>query len=249
MAESLATKAISGFEIKDADRGEVEAIVSVFNVVDRDGDVILPGAIKDGTVVKLSGYHHDIITEGKPPVGRGVLHVDSQKATLKARYFLATERGRESFAQVKEMGTDSEWSIGYPERLIKTAPMTKEWQARGAKRIIAEMVVLESSPVFLGANQYTTTVAVKSAEAQADGVSDDAELLGVAQEALRAHIATKESERATAEQARLDAETKAAADAAADAERLATAERARLSDMATKEFERLERNMRQYRVA
>ncbi len=162
-AESaIETKTIDGFEIKDADRGEVVAIVSTMNVVDRDGDVILSGAIKDGSVVKLSAYEHDVITEGKSPVGRGVIRIKGDQAVMEGRYFMSTERGRDAFNTVKEMGAESEWSIGFAKS-VETVPMTPEWKAKGARRLIAGLKLWESSPVFMGANGLTSTVSAKAA--------------------------------------------------------------------------------------
>jgi hypothetical protein len=244
MADDIETKSIEGFEIKDADLGEVAAVVSTFNVVDRDGDVVLPGAIADGTVVKLSAYGHDSVLTGAPPVGRGVLRVDGTKAVLNATYFMKSTRAQEAFAVVKGLGADSEWSVGWPPSSVKTAPMTKEWAAKGARRLIKSFKVMEVSPVFLGANQYTSTLGVKStADDQADGAAAaiDAETLAAAVEL----VTTKRAEEA--------AETKRMADAAAtkaaeeaEAARLATeaAERARITAIATKEYERFQRTMR-----
>jgi hypothetical protein len=163
-SDQLFTKSLSDFEIKDADRGEVSAVVSVFDVVDRDGDVVLSGAIQDGATVKLSAYNHDVVTEGKPPVGKGVIRIDGKRAIFEGRYFMSTERGREAFASVKELGADSEWSIGYFKN-VRTAPLTKDWSAKGARRLISELKTIETSPVFIGANQYTETLGVKAAQA------------------------------------------------------------------------------------
>lgn len=167
----IETKTIDGFEIKDADRGEVVAIVSTLDVVDRDGDVILKGAIKDGSIVKLSAYEHDVITEGKPPVGRGIVTIEGNRAILKSRYFMTTERGRDAFNTVREMGAESEWSIGFAKR-VKTAPMTNEWKERGARRLIAGLELWEVSPVFMGANGQTSTISAKAAanEAAAEAI-------------------------------------------------------------------------------
>ncbi len=156
------TKGIDGFEITSADRGEVVAIVSTLDVVDRDRDVVLSGAVRDGSVVKLSSYEHNLITEGQAPVGRGVVNVVGNQVVLKAHYFMSTERGRDAFHTVKEMGSDSEWSIGFA-RQVKTAPMTDEWAAKGAKRLIAGLDLYEASPVFMGANSMTSTVSAKAA--------------------------------------------------------------------------------------
>ncbi len=161
MKNAIETKTISEFEIKDADRGEVVAVVSTMNVVDRDGDVILPGAIRDGATVKLSAYEHDVIVEGKSPVGRGTISIVGNRAVMTAKYFLSTERGRDAFNTVKEMGTDSEWSIGFA-KAVSTSPMTAEWKSKGARRLVAGLDLWEASPVFMGANGLTGTVSAKS---------------------------------------------------------------------------------------
>ena len=44
-------KTLSSVTVKAADKGEVSAVFSTFNVIDKDGDLTLPGAIKDGTEV------------------------------------------------------------------------------------------------------------------------------------------------------------------------------------------------------
>lgn len=263
----VATKAIAEFEVKDAERGEVAALVSVLNVVDRDRDVILSGAIKDGAVVKMSGYDHDIFTKRMPPVGRGVLKIEGDRVMFYGKYFMSTERGRDAFETVKELGTDSEWSIGWPNATLKTAKMTDDWREKGARRVISGMNVLEVSPVMLGANQYTRTVATKSA-GDAESVDDATAEANVAEVArLVAEQAAKDEQRkqeiiaavtkslmdakaaedAAAEQKRIEQEqeqervaiaTKAAADAAL------AAERSRITVIATREFERFQRNMR-----
>lgn len=161
--DDVELKSVLSFEIKDADKGEVLALVSTMDVVDRDGDVILSGAIQDGTVVKLSAYGHDVITKNEPPVGIGTISVKGNRAYLDAQYFMETARGRDAFAMVKALGPNSEWSIGFAKR-VKTAPMTDAWRAKGAQRLIAGLTIFESSPVFLGANALTGTVAVKQAD-------------------------------------------------------------------------------------
>lgn len=248
---SIATKAISEFEVKDAERGEVTAVVSVFNVVDRDRDVILPGAIKDGTVVKLSGYGHDVVIEGKAPAGKGVIRVDGDRAVFHGKYFMSTQRGQEAFAVVKELGPDSEWSIGFPNRLVRTAPMTKEWESKGARRVISGMDVREVSPVFVGANQYTSTVGTKEAKTDEELAAEKAaeEAKAAEERAILQAVADRMAEVKAAKEAEAAAQAEAEAKAAQEAETAriaaeAEAERTRIADMATKEFERFQRTMR-----
>jgi hypothetical protein len=237
--DSVETKSLSDFEIKDADRGEVTAVVSVFNVVDRDGDVILPGAIKDGTAVKISAYGHDVILKGEPPVGRGVIRIVGDRAVMEGRYFMSTPRGRDAFAQVKEMGADSEWSIGFPKN-VQTKQMTDEWRGQGARRLIAGMAPIESSPVFIGANQFTSTVGVKSVETEAAEGVDAETIARIAEEvAVKMAADRKAAEEAAAETKRVTEE--AAAKAAADAE---LARKAAEQEIVTKEFEKMQRTMR-----
>ena len=167
-SDAIALKAGGKGKIDDNGEGRVVAVVSKMGVVDRDGDVVMPGAIVDGTKVKLSAYDHDVITEGQMPVGVGTINIQGDEAVLSAQYFMNTTRGRDAFEAVKAMGPDCEWSIGYLKK-VREAPMTAEWRSKGARRLIAGMDLMESSPVFLGANQYTQTLATK----QADGDPGD----------------------------------------------------------------------------
>ena len=101
----LTTKSLAGLAIKDAEKGEVEAIVATIGVVDHDYEVILPGAIKDGAKVKMSGYGHDVVF-GEMPAGRGAIHIEGEKAVFRGKLFLSTQRGRDAFEVLKEMGSD-----------------------------------------------------------------------------------------------------------------------------------------------
>lgn len=155
-------KSFGGFEIKDAAAGEVQAIVATLGVVDKDGDVLLPGCFPAVSSVKMSGYAHDVVRGGALPTGKGVITVEGDKAIYRGRFFMSSERAREHFAIVRELGEDGEWSFGFP-RTAKTAPMTDEWRARGARRLIAQLQPIEVSPVFIGAGQGTGTMWTKSA--------------------------------------------------------------------------------------
>src|SRR5207247_9448068 len=93
------------FEVKDADQGLVGAVVATLNVVDRDGDVILRGALPvGGAKVLLSGYGHGVVRDGQPPVGKGLISEIRDQLVLRGRFFLTTKRGSEAFHTVKELG-------------------------------------------------------------------------------------------------------------------------------------------------
>jgi hypothetical protein len=171
----LEMKSFGPFEVKDEARGEVVAIVATLGVVDKDGDVIMPGSFPaGGSRVKLSGYSHDVITEGAAPVGKGVVTEENGHAVFRGNFFMTTQRGREAFHTTKELGPEGEWSFGFP-KAVKTGELSEEWRTKGARRVITGLTPIEASPVFIGAGWGTGTVLTKSAEpspepvAQADG--------------------------------------------------------------------------------
>lgn len=159
--QDVEVKSFGPLEIKDAELGEVTAVVATLGVVDKDGDVILPGALPaGGAKVKLSGYGHDLVLARQAPAGKGVIVEIGDKLVLQGKFFKSTERGREAFNTVKEMGPDSEWSIGFPPK-VKTGELTAELKAAGARRAIAGFSPIEASPVLVAAGVGTGTVSVK----------------------------------------------------------------------------------------
>lgn len=159
--EPLELKAIGAFEIKDAEKGDVEAIVATLEVIDRDEDIIRADAIKDGSKVSMSSYGHDAVW-GDTPVGKGKIHIEGNKAVFKGRIFLATQRGRETFEVLKEMGTDQQWSFGF--RVLGSEVPDEAHRKQGARRILTKLEAFEVSPVIVGAGVGTRTVAVKAKE-------------------------------------------------------------------------------------
>lgn len=160
--KDLQTKTFDAFEIKDAEKGEVEAIVATLDVVDKDQEVIKSGAIASGAKIKLSEWGHNSVGMfGSPrlPVGKGVIQVENGKAFFRGKFFLSTQHGADAFRVVKEMGGDQQWSIGY--RIIGVEMPDEEWQKKGAQRILTKLEVFEVSPVGIGAAIGTRTVAVK----------------------------------------------------------------------------------------
>jgi hypothetical protein len=164
------TKAVGPLEITDEDKGEVTAIVGTVGQVDRDGDVFLPGAVPVGTTVKLSGYGHDAVLSSSAPVGTGQITEENGKLVLRGRFFMSTQRGKEAFYTVKELGEAGEWSVGFSEKTVKARRPDKSWIAKGARRLIELAKIIEASPVFQGAQMGTGTLAVK--EAVKEGVKE-----------------------------------------------------------------------------
>lgn len=159
--QTIVVKEFGTFEVKDAEKGEVEAVVATIGVIDKDEDIIRPDAIKDGSKVSMSSYGHDAIY-GDPPVGKGALYVDGNKVVFKGRMFINTSRGRDTFETLKEMGADQQWSFGF--RIMGSEVPEEKDRKLGARRILTKLDCFEVSPVIIGAGVGTRTLAMKSAE-------------------------------------------------------------------------------------
>lgn len=178
-------KTLRDVKVKDATKGEVEAVFSVFNVLDHDGDVVLPGAIKDGSKVVISAYGHKSHT-GALPVGKGVIETSKDEAILKGQFFMNTEAGRDTFEVVKELEDLGEWSYSLNDVVSKSG----EFQGQAAN-FIKSVFVKEVSPVLMGAGIGTHTLSTKGLKFSEEGeqvVSLLGAFLGRAEEvmALRA---------------------------------------------------------------
>jgi len=151
------TKTMTGVEIKDATKGEVSAVFSTFNVIDKDGDVTLPGAFDDGTPVRISAYGHASWGQALP-VGKGVVRTTGTEAVLDGRFFLNTVAGRDTFETVKEMGDLQEWSYS----VEPTKHSFGEHEGQRVQFLEKLKGPHEVSPVLAGAGVGTRTLAVKS---------------------------------------------------------------------------------------
>lgn len=149
--------------VKDASKGEVSAVFSTFNVLDHDGDVLLPGAIKDGAEVVISAYGHRSHA-GELPVGKGVIKTSKEDAVLEGKFFLGTEAGRDTFEVVKELGPLGEWSYSLNDVVSKSG----EFQGQSAN-FIESVFVKEVSPVLMGAGLNTRTLATKGLKFSEEG--------------------------------------------------------------------------------
>lgn len=207
-AIDLEVKGVGVLEIKDAEKGEVEAIIATLGVVDRDGDVIHESAIKSGSKVKMSAYGHDAVW-GETPVGKGQIVIDGNKAIFKGKLFLSTARGRETFGVLKEMGADQEWSFGFAVKGHEVPD--DDWKKKGAYRILTKLEPFEVSPVMRGAGVGTHTVGVKEDKPADQPVPTPEEVEAKARAEAEAKAATERA--AIARQAK-------ARDAAEEAQRV-----------------------------
>jgi HK97 family phage prohead protease len=142
-------------EIKLRDEGDVEVAFAQLNVVDRDGDITLPGAFPR-KAVPISAYGHQSWF-GALPVGRGEISEEGDWAIFRGRFFLETEAGREAYATVKAVGELQEWSYGY-------TILDHFFEQRDGQtvRVLKTLDVHEVSPVLLGAGIGTHTRAIKA---------------------------------------------------------------------------------------
>lgn len=153
------TKHLARVEIKDADNGEVAAVFSTFDVIDKDGDVTLKGAFTDGAPVAISAYGHQS-WKGALPVGKGRIREVGNEAVMEGRFFMDTTHGADTFKTVKAMSEDDnlqEWS--YSLRDVKAEMGDFNGQR---VRFLKSIRVHEVSPVLVGAGVDTRTLAVKS---------------------------------------------------------------------------------------
>ncbi len=149
-------KQIGGFSVKDEAKGLVEAVFSTFNVVDKDGDVTLPGAFDEGVEVPISAYGH-ASWEGALPVGMATIHSTATDARLTGQFFMDTQHGRDTFLTVQHLGPKGQWSYGYDAKEYSYG----EFDGRQV-RFLAKQLVLEVSPVLVGAGVNTRTISAKS---------------------------------------------------------------------------------------
>jgi hypothetical protein len=153
----------TGVEIKSEERGEVTAIFATFNVVDKDGDVTLPGAFTEGARTDVSSYGHQIHFGGVP-VGEGVIRSNRKEARIEATFYMDTIEGANTFRLIKARGSRQEWSYGYD---VLNAPETMLIDGVKAN-VLRKLEVLEVSPVWRGAGVGTRTVAAKAAQDAAE---------------------------------------------------------------------------------
>ena len=143
-------------ELKD-DSGQVEAVFSIFNSLDSDGDVVMPGAVKSGfknnQVPMVWSHKWDM------PIGKGTINQDKDKAVFKGEFFMDTESGKEAYNLVKNMGDMQQWSFGYK---VNDSEFAKADGQDSDARYLKDLTVYEVSPVLVGANQDTYTLAIKS---------------------------------------------------------------------------------------
>ena len=153
------------------DNGTVSAVFSVFNEIDSDNDVVLPNSIKSGYGDKgvAMVWGHD----WKNIIGKGQIIQDDEKAIFKGQFNLNTTAGKEAYETVKAMGDLQQWSFGFEVKDSEMGIFKKENGEEKEVRYLKDLKVWEVSPVMVGANQNTYTVAVKEQKEPEDEITEE----------------------------------------------------------------------------
>lgn len=155
----------SGATVKfdmDGAQGEFVASFATLDVVDKDGDVIVSGALgdlKDGMVgqkVKISSWGHKW---DQLPTGRGEIYEQDGRLYCQGKFFLDTPHGLAEYQTVKALGELCEWSFGFHIEVAEPGQVENR-----PVRFIKRVRVFEVSPVLEGAGVDTHTVQIKSSK-------------------------------------------------------------------------------------
>jgi HK97 family phage prohead protease len=153
------------------DAGTIEAVISTFDVVDRDGDIVLASAFEDGEAIPMVWSH-----DWQMPIGKGVINVKDNRAVFKGRLNLNTDWGRNAYESIKDMGDLQEYSWGF--QILDSDIVDRDGEKR---RAIKTTERFEASPVLVGAagRGRTQTLSIKGATlaAQSEAVLAAAEVL------------------------------------------------------------------------
>lgn len=142
------------------------AVFASLGVIDRDGDVTLPGAFGEQRVKLLPAHDWSHV-----PIGDARIYERADEAVAEFRLNLEIEAAREWHAALKFDLRDEQpiqqWSYGFD--VLKDS--RGEHDGKRVRRL-EKLRVYEVSPVVVGAGVATRTLAVKSARQLAEQIED-----------------------------------------------------------------------------
>jgi HK97 family phage prohead protease len=147
----------------DGPTGSLRAVISTFDVVDMDGDIVAASAFTDGQAVPLVWAH-----DWSRPIGKGAIRVEATRAVFDGQLFLDTADGLNAFNTIKGMGDLQEYSWGF--RILDAEPVSKQGVDA---RCITKAEVFEASPVLVGAAGRGRTRTLSLKTLRGDGLSFD----------------------------------------------------------------------------
>lgn len=136
------------------EEGQIEAVISSFDVVDRGGDIVLASAFTDGQEC-LMVWSHDW---GRP-IGKGVVRVEETRAVFAGQIWLDTDDGLQAYRKIKNAGDLQQYSWGF--RVLDADFAERDGQY---VRVISGAEMFEASPVLVGEGLNTETLALKNAD-------------------------------------------------------------------------------------
>ena len=143
-------------------QGEVEAIFSTFDVVDKDGDIVKSSAITEGQEVPIL-WSHSVLDA---PIGVGVVSKSADQAIIKGQ-FIDSTAGRDARATVMATKGIQELSWGF--RIKNSGQENHEGES---VRVITEADVHEVSFVLRGAGEGTGVRDVKASKRFKDQIKE-----------------------------------------------------------------------------
>jgi len=155
----METKVLKLRDLKfDGPEGSFAAVFCTMNVVDKQGDMILPGAFGEQRVI-ISAYGHGSWGEGVNalPVGKGRIYEKGNDALVEGQFLLETTAGRETYLTIKGIADLQEFSFSLPD--IEFEMQTQDGET---VRLLKKIRVNEVSPVLMGAGVNTRLLEIKS---------------------------------------------------------------------------------------
>lgn len=159
---NIERKTFTGIELKKDKKGSFTAKIAELNVIDKDGDVTLPGAFPEGKLILISSYQHGSWS-GELPVGKGTIHEKGDDVLVEGEFNLNSETGREHYETIKFAPDLQEWSYGF---IVQEKEEDTEWEGNHVSRILKKLDVFEAAPVLRGAGMNTAVVAIKSEQTE-----------------------------------------------------------------------------------
>ena len=146
--------------------GSAIVVFATLNVVDKDGDITLPGAFGEQTV-KIQPAHD----WSAPNIGMAKIREVKDEVIADMKFYLNTAGGREWYETIKanyENDIQQEYSYGF--NILQED--RRDVDGRNVRGLL-KLKVHEVSPVLLGAGENTRTLAVKKCTTCGGSESED----------------------------------------------------------------------------
>ena len=139
-----------------SETGLVSAVIGTLDVVDKDGDITMKGALGGQRhPVVISQYNHSSVMKGDLPVGKGYVEEVGNELQFSGQLFKSA-RAQDIREVLTEMQEDQEWSyVGKDSKRSYTVKSGKNI------RLLEKISIFEVSPVFKAIGVGTKTTLAK----------------------------------------------------------------------------------------